>query len=243
MPSKLKLGGHSQLKISDSRLGSISGPITIHMFVNLASAFWSTALALNLAVTGTSAIPIDNNLADQNIEDVIYSASADTTDAQSFTVSDSVKAPAIERESYSITAPPPPPPPEPVVVETPVKSKTSVKSSGVPSTPSAPAVTPNPGSAQEEAWNQVQAHGWGQSEFNCLVSLWNKESGWRVNANNPSSGAYGIPQALPGSKMASAGADWQTNPGTQIKWGLGYISSRYGTPCGAWGHSQASNWY
>ena len=66
--------------------------------------------------------------------------------------------------------------------------------------------------------------------------------GWRVNAAN-SSGAYGIPQALPGSKMASAGADWQTNPATQIAWGLGYIAGRYGTPCGAWDHSESNGWY
>ena len=70
----------------------------------------------------------------------------------------------------------------------------------------------------------VAARGWGDDQFACLVSLWNAESGWRVNAGNKSSGAYGIPQALPGSKMASAGADWQTNPATQITWGLGYIS-------------------
>ena len=89
----------------------------------------------------------------------------------------------------------------------------------------------------------VMARGWGESEFNCLVSLWNKESGWRVNANNASSGAYGIPQALPGSKMASAGSDWQTNPATQITWGLGYIEGRYGTPCGAWASSEARGWY
>ena len=84
---------------------------------------------------------------------------------------------------------------------------------------------------------------WGDDEFACLVALWNKESGWRVGAYNAGSGAYGIPQALPGSKMASAGADWETNPATQITWGLGYISGRYGTPCGAWGHSQAKGWY
>jgi hypothetical protein len=80
-------------------------------------------------------------------------------------------------------------------------------------------------------------------QYSCLVSLWNKESGWNAYANNPSSGAYGIPQSLPGSKMASAGADWATNPATQITWGLGYISARYGDPCGAWGHSQRVGWY
>jgi hypothetical protein len=85
--------------------------------------------------------------------------------------------------------------------------------------------------------------GWGAGEFKCLDSLWTKESGWRWNADNAGSDAYGIPQALPGTKMASVGSDWATNPITQIKWGLQYISSRYGTPCGAWAKSGASNWY
>ncbi len=85
--------------------------------------------------------------------------------------------------------------------------------------------------------------GWSDGQFNCLDSLWTKESGWRWNADNPSSSAYGIPQALPGSKMASVAGDWATNPITQITWGLSYISNRYGSPCSAWGHSQAFNWY
>jgi hypothetical protein len=75
------------------------------------------------------------------------------------------------------------------------------------------------------------------------VNLWNHESHWNVHAGNPSSGAYGIPQALPGTKMASAGPNWHDDARTQIKWGLGYIKSRYSTPCGAWGHFQSSNWY
>ena len=78
--------------------------------------------------------------------------------------------------------------------------------------------------------------------FGCLLDIWNRESGWRYDAENPS-GAYGIPQALPGSKMASAGADWQTNPATQIKWGLGYIKDIYGDPCKAWNFELANNYY
>lgn len=89
----------------------------------------------------------------------------------------------------------------------------------------------------------ANSYGWGDDQFQCLDSLWSKESGWRVEASNGSSGATGIPQALPGSKMASAGDDWATNAATQIKWGLGYIAGSYGTPCAAWSHSQASNWY
>jgi hypothetical protein len=89
----------------------------------------------------------------------------------------------------------------------------------------------------------AQKYGWGDGEFQCLSSLWQKESGWSYTAYNPGGGATGIPQALPGSKMASAGSDWQTNAATQIRWGLDYIARSYGTPCSAWSHSQAMNWY
>lgn len=85
--------------------------------------------------------------------------------------------------------------------------------------------------------------GWTGEQWNCLEALWNRESGWRWNADNPSSSAYGIPQALPGSKMASHGSDWLTNPATQISWGLEYIAGRYGNPCGAWAHSESVGWY
>jgi hypothetical protein len=86
-------------------------------------------------------------------------------------------------------------------------------------------------------------YGWGDGQFSCLDSLWTRESDWNYRAENPSSGAYGIPQALPADKMASAGSDWRTNPATQIEWGLGYISDVYGTPCGAWEQSQSVGWY
>ena len=80
-------------------------------------------------------------------------------------------------------------------------------------------------------------------QFGCLNDLWVGESNWRWNADNPTSSAYGIPQALPGSKMASAGSDWETNPATQIKWGLGYIKDVYGTPCSAQSFKQGNGWY
>jgi hypothetical protein len=85
-------------------------------------------------------------------------------------------------------------------------------------------------------------YSWGGDQFSCLNSLWDRESGWNVHAANPS-GAYGIPQALPGSKMSTAGGDWQNNPATQIAWGLSYVKSRYGTPCGAWSAFQSKGWY
>ncbi|GAA3336814.1 hypothetical protein GCM10017714_01140 [Curtobacterium pusillum] len=86
-------------------------------------------------------------------------------------------------------------------------------------------------------------YGWGSDQFQCLDNLWTKESGWNYRAVNANGGATGIPQALPGSKMATIAADWQTNATTQITWGLQYISASYGTPCAAWAHSQASNFY
>ena len=96
---------------------------------------------------------------------------------------------------------------------------------------------------QAYAAEKCESYGWSDSDFSCLVSLWNKESGWNPNSYNRSSGAYGIPQALPGSKMASAGSDYMTNYKTQINWGLSYIKSRYGTPTAAWNHWKARNWY
>jgi len=138
-----------------------------------------------------------------------------------------VASAAVVRDNYKVTEKKK----DPVIVVA------AVRSAG------APAVgTPDPGSAQAIGHDMVIARGWGEDQFACLVALFNRESGWNVYAANPS-GAYGIPQALPGSKMATAGADWATNPVTQISWGLGYIAARYGTPCGAWGHSQSAGWY
>jgi hypothetical protein len=110
-----------------------------------------------------------------------------------------------------------------------------------------PAVTRQVDVAQGDPHDIARAlmpqFGFSADQFGCLDSLWTRESGWNPSASNPSSGAYGIPQSLPGSKMASAGADWQTNPATQIEWGLGYIRDSYGSPCGAWGHSESYGWY
>ncbi|MBX7467270.1 MULTISPECIES: transglycosylase SLT domain-containing protein [Streptomyces] len=81
------------------------------------------------------------------------------------------------------------------------------------------------------------------AQFAAFSKIVSKESGWNHTATNSSSGAYGLVQALPASKMASAGADWKTNPATQIKWGLDYMNSRYGSPVGAWNFWQAHHWY
>ena len=104
-------------------------------------------------------------------------------------------------------------------------------------------VVVDPAGAQAYAQSVLSSYGWGGDQMSCLVRLWNQESGWRADAYNTSSGAYGIPQSLPASKMATAGPDWQTNARTQINWGLAYISRAYGSPCGAWSHEVGYNWY
>jgi len=99
------------------------------------------------------------------------------------------------------------------------------------------------GSPQRIAEAMLGSFGWSSSQFSCLDPLWAHESGWSVSAYNAGSGAFGIPQALPGSRMASAGPDWQADAATQIRWGLEYINGTYGSPCGAWAHEEATGWY
>ncbi|MGL4339508.1 MAG: transglycosylase SLT domain-containing protein [Rhodoglobus sp.] len=131
----------------------------------------------------------------------------------------------VGRDAFSVTVP--------VVVAPPVVKGSSAPAAGIP----------DPGSAQAIAYGMLTSMGMGDDQYSCLVALWSRESGWNVYAYNASSGAYGIPQSLPGEKMASAGADWATNPATQISWGLSYIQGRYATPCGAWEHSENRGWY
>jgi hypothetical protein len=120
----------------------------------------------------------------------------------------------------------------------------AVNSSSGSTTVTTTAPPPDPGTAQSIGYNMLPAFGFSQqTQWTCLLDLWNRESGWMYDAENPSSGAYGIPQALPGYKMATAGTDWQTNPATQIKWGLTYITQTYGTPCAAWNFELANNGY
>lgn len=164
---------------------------------------------------------------------IVAAASRASLPRQSIAVSAAAAATVISRDGFTVTPPPPPPPPPPVAAPEPVPHQA----------PARPAVISNPSGAQAIAAEAVAARGWGSGEFDCLVALWSKESGWRTNAGNQSSGAYGIPQALPGSKMAAAGADWESNPATQISWGLTYISGRYTAPCGAWEHSESAGWY
>lgn len=119
------------------------------------------------------------------------------------------------------------------------QKSSSASSTSSSSSSSSIGTTQAVGSSQKIAWQMLKDHGWDAGQFTCLVELWQKESGWSVTAENPS-GAYGIPQALPGSKM---GPGWKISATVQISWGLEYIATRYGTPCGAWAHEVADNWY
>lgn len=109
--------------------------------------------------------------------------------------------------------------------------------------PAHAAAPPSSGSPRSIAKTMLASFGWSSSQFSCLEPLWAGESGWRVTASNPTTGAYGIPQALPAPRMASAGPDWHTDATTQIKWGLKYIQGTYGSPCAAWRHERAVGWY
>lgn len=190
-------------------------------------------------VSGSLVNPLSGAYASTATADAPIAPAASHVVGQDYTVT-ATSGPSAARDSYTVNYTPP------VVVKPKVVATTTTKATSTATTATstaAPAAgTPDPGSAQAIAAQMVAAKGWGTDQFNCLVSLWNKESGWNVYASNPS-GAYGIPQALPGSKMSSAGADWATSASTQITWGLGYIQGSYGTPCGAWAHSVANNWY
>lgn len=150
------------------------------------------------------------------------------------------KAAALAAEQKPAPAPPAVPgvpAPAPVPSPTPALPPVVV----VPSVPGG--AVNDPAGAKNYAAGQLGAYGWGQDQFPCLASLWTKESNWLTTATNPYSGAYGIAQSLPASKYASAGSDWLTSYRTQVNWGLSYIADRYGSPCGAWNHSVANNWY
>jgi hypothetical protein len=143
---------------------------------------------------------------------------------------------SVSRDAYTVTDPPPPPPPAPEPVKAAVSTGGGGCSANVVPTPG----PPDAGSVQDIAFQALPSYGWDLQQYYYLLALWKKESGWSVSAHNASSGAHGIPQALPGSKM---GPGWESDPHVQIGWGLGYIAGRYGSPCEAWASSVDRGWY
>lgn len=154
-------------------------------------------------------------------------------DSQQLEVDAEVSA-SVFRDGYSVKEAPKPV----VVIETSTGS-----GSGDSGCPDPNLAVADPAGAQAIAAGLAAERGWTGAQFDALIALWSRESGWRVNALNKSSCAYGIPQALPGNKMGTIAPDWQTNPATQIIWGLNYIQGRYGDPVSALAHSDANHWY
>jgi hypothetical protein len=150
-----------------------------------------------------------------------------------------------------VPEPKPVPAPKPVPVPAPAPAPMPEPAPEPPAPAPAPPLAPNipggavndPAGAKAFAAGALASFGWGQDQFPCLNKLWEQESNWRTNATNPYSGAYGIAQALQPSRYGDVGSDWLTNYRTQVTWGLGYIRDRYGSPCGAWEHSQTIGWY
>jgi hypothetical protein len=130
-----------------------------------------------------------------------------------------------------------------LTVATAASAATASAATAGPAIPGAQGHSARAGSPQSIAKSMLASFGWPSSQFSCLEPLWAHESSWNVTASNPSTGAYGIPQADPGSKMASAGPNWKSDAATQIKWGLTYIKDTYQSPCGAWRHEQSRGWY
>jgi len=197
-------------------LSAPSRPETAERHARSAASLSVFAAVASLLLLSVAAVPHASSLeldGDDGVPDIALSAQ----ELQGFEVADSAQPSAAESSSYGATE----------------AHLLSVPTVGVP----------DPGTAQAIAYELVFEQGWDDQEFACLVALWDRESHWNVYSHNPSSGAYGIPQALPGEKMASAGDDWRTNPRTQIIWGIGYIAARYGTPCAAWESSETRGWY
>ena len=131
----------------------------------------------------------------------------------------------------------------PVKAKAQVKAKQKAKVKRVTRSHVRTFTAPQTGSNRLIGKRLAAQNGWTGEQWECLNNLWQKESGWSTRSSNSSGSAWGIPQALPGSKMRSAGKDWRTNPATQITWGIGYINNRYGSACKAWAHWQSHNWY
>jgi hypothetical protein len=164
----------------------------------------------------------------------------DLTDRAAQRVSRDLARSAASSAPASPSASAPPSPVAPAAAPSPSPTRPAPK----PSTkPAVPVGCGQYSGNQLIACQLLPSFGFTTGEMSALVPMWSRESGWSTSAQNPSSGAYGIPQALPGDKMATVAADWRTNPATQIKWGLGYIKDRYGTPSAAWAFWQKNGWY
>ena len=204
------------------------------------------AVATTAGVVGFTAAPTNGGVAEA---DAVAPLRADLPEVATFVPGGATFVPGgaadlpIAPKPTRVARPAPTPTPKHTVAPKPKPTPTPTATRTASASRSTQRQPVYSGDPRAIARQMVAARGWSSTQFGCLDQLWTRESDWRVNAYNASSGAYGIPQALPGTRMASAGSDWRTNPRTQITWGLGYIADSYGDPCGAWAHSQRTGWY
>ncbi len=194
-------------------------------------------------VTDAQAVTSVDPLAKLNFERVQVAGSttpATSSVASSAPAANPAAAPAPAPAASPAPAPAHAPAPAPAPSHAPAPAPAPVQA---PAPAPAPVAVDDPAGAQAYAAAQLGSYGWAPDQMQCLQKLWTKESDWKTTATNASSGAYGVVQSLPASKMASAGADYMTNYRTQINWGLNYVKSRYGSPCGALDFHYANNWY
>lgn len=235
-----------QVALSVTLVGFAAGTFASENVADLRDAWSGTAGVVEETVAAVEAPEHAIEVVTETVENIIEHGSVQTSDPGERVGSTRVVqegVPGVEMVSYTVTRVNgfvvDRQPGVTVLVQEPIDEIIAVGALTVP-----PATEVQKGSNREIGQSLASSlYGWSGDEWACLDALWKRESGWSHTAENRSSGAYGIPQALPGSKMASFGSDWRTNPETQIKWGLSYISGRYGTPCGAWSHSERKGWY
>jgi hypothetical protein len=197
-------------------------------------------------IAGGEAVTVADPLPKLNFEQVLVAAPAAAENSTAARTAEAkpakapAAAPAPAKATAAAKAPAPAKAPVPKKAAAAAKAPAPKKA---PAPAKAPVAVNDPAGAQAYAAAKLGSFGWGPGQMPCLQKLWTKESDWKTTATNASSGAYGVVQSLPASKMASAGADYMTNYRTQINWGLDYIKSRYGSPCGALDFHLANNWY
>jgi hypothetical protein len=201
------------------------------------------------SIANTKAATVADPLPKLNFERVLVAAPA--AQAGDSTAAQAAEDKPAEKPAAAPAAPAAPAPAAAAPAPAPAAAPAAAAPAPAPAPAAAPAPAPapapvaidDPAGAQAYAAAQLGSYGWGPGQMPCLQKLWTKESDWKTTATNPSSGAYGVVQSLPATKMASAGADYMTNYRTQINWGLNYVKERYGSPCGALDFHLAHNWY
>jgi hypothetical protein len=205
---------------------------------DVASVVPTSGVASTIALVGATGVAVGAGMLAANDADDATGAAADLSAAPTADVSAAMRQHSTSSDAGGVSR---------SSARVPVHAQRADKAAAMPATRQdvAGAVTKTvvPTDPRDIAMTMLADYGWSTSEFSCLDSLYTSESNWNVTAENSYSGAYGIPQALPGDKMASFGSDWQTSAQTQLEWGLSYIQDRYGSPCGAWSFWQSNNWY